>query len=284
VAAALSVSNGVINSASLTLTKFALANTVTIASATVSYSQTAPNSACSTVTGSEIWCGSWDIQLPQATSLNGISGTLAFANDTFKSGSVDVTGSVPLLDGVFLTELGGSLSLGPPVVSGNATLSFGPQISNTSVLSVSGSLTRTFAFGNSTGSYAAKGTVTALAGSSHALTLGSITVKVPDSGATSITVTLGGGPSGLTVTAGSATATVTGQLNGTFTSSTFSLSGTTSITVPVFGTLSGNLLADNHGIAACAKVSAGKQVGFEYVFQTGTLQVLDSSDCSEKGF
>jgi hypothetical protein len=48
--------------------------------------------------------------------------------------------------------------------------------------------------------------------------------------------------------------------------------------------LSGNLLADNNGIAACAKVSAGKQVGFEYVFQTGTLHVLDSSDCSEKGF
>jgi hypothetical protein len=97
----------------------------------VSYSQNAPNAACNTVKGTQIWCGSWDIKLPEATSLNGISGTLAFANDTFQSGSVDVTGSVPLLDGVFLTELGGSLSLSPTVVSGNATLSFGPQISKT---------------------------------------------------------------------------------------------------------------------------------------------------------
>lgn len=282
--AALSVSNGVITSASLGLTKFALASTVTIASATVSYSQTAPNSACSTTTGTEIWCGSWDIQLPQATSLNGISGTLAFANDTFKSGSVDVTGSVPLFDGVFLTELGGSLSLGPPVVGGKATLSFGPQISNVSVLSVSGSLTRTFAFGNSTGKYDATGTVTALAGSSNPLTLGSVAVTVPDSGATSVTVTLGSGSKGLTVTVGGATASVTGELKGTFTGSTISLSGTTTITVPVFPPLSGNLLADNKGIAACAKVSAGKQVGFEFVFQTDTLHVLDSSGCSEKGF
>jgi hypothetical protein len=282
--AALSVSNGVITSASLGLTKFALANTVTIASATVSYSQTAPNSACTSVTGTEIWCGSWDIQLPQATSLNGVSGTLAFANDTFKSASVNVTGSVPLLDGVFLTQLGGSLSLGPPVVGGNATLSFGPQISNTSVLSVSGSLTRTFAFGGSTGRYDATGTVTALAGSSNPLTLGSIVVGVPDSGATLVKVTLGSGPSGLTVSAGGATASITGQLMGTFTGSTFSLSGQTSITVPVLGTLSGNLLADNNGIAACAKVSTGRQVGFEFVFQTDSLKVLDSTGCSEKGF
>lgn len=283
-AATLSVSNGVINAASLTLTKFALASTVTIASATVSYSQTAPNAACNTVKGTEIWCGSWDIKLPEATSLNGISGTLAFANDTFQSGSVDVTGSVPLLDGVFLTELGGSLSLSPTVVSGNATLSFGPQISKTSVLSVSGSLTRTFPSGTTTGSYAATGTVTALKGSSNPLTLGSVALTVPDTGATTVSVTLGGGPSGLTVTVGGATATVTGQLNGTFTGNTFSLSGTTSITVPVFGTVSGNLLADNYGIAACAKVTSGAEVGFDYVFQTDSLQVLDTSGCTEKGF
>lgn len=107
---------------------------------------------------------------------------------------------------------------------------------------------------------------------------------MPDSGATTADLVLGGGAQGLTVSVGSATATIAGEVKGTFTSSTFSLSGTTMITVPVLGTLSGSLKADNTGVASCAKTSGGTEVGFEYYWTTGAIDVFDSKGCSEHGF
>jgi hypothetical protein len=285
--ASLAVANGVISSASLTLTKFALGNTVTIATATVSYAASQPNAQCNTVTGTEIWCGSWDISFPGVQgAVSGVSGALAFQNGSFASGSVTVKGSVPLIDGVFLTELGGSLTVNPPptTVSGTATITFGPQISGVSALSATGTLTRTFPSGGTGGSYNASATVTALPGSSHSLVLGTVTATVPDSGVATADLTLGGGSQGLTVTVGSATATIVGEVKGTFTSSTFSLTGTTMITVPVLGTLSGTLKADNKGVASCAKTSGGTEVGFEYYWNTGAIDVFDSKGCTEHGF
>jgi hypothetical protein len=285
--ASLAVANGVISSATLTLTKFALAKAVTIASAVVSYSASAPNSGCNTVTGTEIWCGSWDISFPDAQgAVSGVSGALAFQNGAFASGSVTVSGNVPLIDGVFLTQLGGTLTVNPApaTVSGTATITFGPQISGVSALSATGTLTRTFPASGTGGSYDASATVTALPGSSHSLVLGTVTLKVPDTGATTVDLTLGGGPQGLKVTVGSATATIVGNVKGTFTGSTFSLTGTTTITVPVLGTLSGTLKADNNGVASCGKTSGGTQVGFEYFWTTGAIDVFDSKGCTERGF
>jgi hypothetical protein len=283
--ASLKVANGIISSASVTLTDFSLLGKITISSAALSYSAAAPNSQCPTVTGAEIWCGSWAVSLPNATVVSGLGGTLAFANGAFASGSVTVNGNVALLDGVFLTQLGASLTVNPPptTISGSATVSFGPQVSGTSVLSLAGTLTRVFKSGTSAGSYAVDGTVTALAGSSHSLVLGSANVTVSDSGTSTFTLTLGGS-SGLSVSAGGATATITGVVKGTFTGSTFTITGSTSITVPVLGTLSGNLKADNTGIASCAKTSNGTQVGFEYYWSTGAIDVFDSKGCSERGF
>jgi hypothetical protein len=126
--------------------------------------------------------------------------------------------------------------------------------------------------------------VTALPGSSHSLVLGTVTATVPDSGVATADLTLGGGSQGLTVTVGSATATIVGEVKGTFTSSTFSLTGTTMITVPVLGTLSGTLKADNKGVASCAKTSGGTEVGFEYYWNTGAIDVFDSKGCTEHGF
>jgi hypothetical protein len=285
--AILNVANGIISSASLSLSDVSMLKTVTINSALISYSATAPNTSCNTVTGTEIWCGSWDIAFPETTGVvSGITGSLAFADGSYASGSVGVSGSVPLLDGVFLTQLGAMLQLNPQpaVLSGTATISFGPVISNTSALSLTGTLTRTFPTSGTGGSYLATGTVTALAGSSNALVLGSASVTVPDSGATTVNLTLGGSATaGLSVSVGSATATITGVVNGTFTDSTFLLTGSTSITVPLLGTLSGSLKADNTGVAACAMTSGGSQVGFEY-YWNGTLDVFDSTGCSEHGF
>jgi hypothetical protein len=282
--ASLAVSNGVISSASLTLTDFAL-KAVTIATATVSYAASQPNPQCNTVPGTEIWCGSWDISFPDVQgAVSGVSGALAFQGGSFYSGSVTVDGNVPLIDGVFLTKLGGTLQVSPAVVSGTATITFGPQISGVSALSATGTLTRTFPATGTTGSYAASATLTALPGSTHSLDLGTVTATVPDSGPATADLTLGGGPQGLTVTVGKATATIAGEVKGTFTSGTFSLTGTTTITVPVLGTLSGTLKADNTGVASCAKTSGGTQVGFEYYWTTGAIDVFDSKGCSERGF
>jgi hypothetical protein len=49
-------------------------------------------------------------------------------------------------------------------------------------------------------------------------------------------------------------------------------------------TLSGTLKADNKGVASCAKTSGGFQVGFEYYWKTGAIDVFDSKGCTEHGF
>jgi hypothetical protein len=284
--ASLAVSGGVISSASLTLTNMTFLKTVTINTATISYAASQPNQACNTVTGTEIWCGSWQISFPKATSVSGVSGSLAFQAGQFASGAVSVSGNVALLDGVFLTQLGATLTINPAptTVAGSATISFGPQVAGVSALSLQGTLTRAFPTAKSGGFYDLQGNLTALAGSSHALLLGSGEVKVEDTGKATVSLTLGGGPGGLSVTVGSATASIAGMLTGTFTSSTFSLTGTTMITVPVLGTFSGSLKADNNGIASCAKVPGGKQVGFEYFWSNGATQVFDTKGCTEAGF
>lgn len=280
--ASLTVSNGVISKASIKLTKFSLTPAVEIATASLSYAQSAPNAQCPTVTGTEIWCGAWQIQLPQAEAVTGVGGSLAFADGQFQGASVDVTGSVPLLDGVFLTHLGAHLSFHPTVVGGGATISLGPRVSNVSALSVTATLTRTFPTSGKGGKYVVGGKVTALKGSTHSLLLGTATITVPTSGATTFTLVLGG-KTGLTLSALGATAKITGTVKGTFTATTFKLFGTTKITVPLFHTVTGTLKADNHGVAACGKVS-GYEVGFDYVWSTGSLKVLDTKGCTEKGF
>ncbi len=159
--AGLTVTNGVITQANLSVTNLSFLGKFTVANASISYSASQPNPACNTVNGSEIWCGSWQVDLPQATTISGVSGSLAFQNGQFASGSIDVTGNVPLLDGVFLTSLGGSLTLNPPptTISGHATVTFGPTVDGTTLLSLSSTLTRKFPSGATSGTYDASGSL-----------------------------------------------------------------------------------------------------------------------------
>ena len=126
----MTVTGGVISAASLKVTKLSFLGKFTVASAEVSYAAQAANAACKTVTGDEIWCGDWNVLLPSASLVSGVSGTLATADGEFASGSIDVKGSVPLLDGIVLTELGGKVTVNPPptTISGTAGLQFGPKI------------------------------------------------------------------------------------------------------------------------------------------------------------
>jgi len=280
--ATLTVSGGIITAASLTLTNVTFEGKFTVASASVSYSASAPNPACGSVTGTEIWCGNWQVQLPQATTVDGVSGALAFSDGTFASGSIDVSGDVPLIDGVFLTSLSGALTVNPPptTITGTAGIAFGPTVNNTTLLSATGTLTRTLPGSDTSGSYTATGTLSALS-----QLLGRATVTVPgDHGKTSIDLTLGPSAStGLSFSELGVTVQVTGELTGSFSASTFSITGGTQVTVNGSLLAGGSMKIDGNGMAACATSSHGK-AGFEYVWATGDLSVFGTKGCSEQGF
>jgi len=268
--ASLTDSGGVITSARLKVTGLSFLGKFTVSSAEISYAQSAPNDACPKVPGQEIWCGSWQVQLPQALAISGVSGALAVDDGTFHSGSIDVEGSVPLFDGIFLTKLGAGLDLGPPVtISGDVGLSFGPRIAGTSLLAVVGTLTRTLPGGGTSGSYVADGTLNALN-----VLKGTVKVTVPgDGSATAIA---------LTATASAGGASATGRLTGTFTADTFSLGGTVEITVDGIK-LTGTLAADDKGMAACGAYH-GHKAGFEYHWDTRSVTFLGTKGCTEAGF
>src|ERR1019366_1556011 len=76
-------------------------------------------------------------------------------------------------------------------------------------------------------------------------------------------------------------ASATGQLTGSFTASSFTLSGNVKITIGGI-TLRGTMAADNYGMAACGP-SRGHQAGFEYDWSTGDSKFLGTSGCKENG-
>src|SRR5581483_881902 len=99
-----------------------------------------------------------------------------------------------------------------------------------------------------------------------------------------IQLTLGGSSAGLPITVGGSTVTIQGTVKGTFSSSSFSISNSVTITVPGLGALGGSMRADNSGIAACAVTSSGVKVGFEYYWQSGAVDLFTTKGCSEAGF
>ena len=290
VSANLTVTDGIVTEANMTLTNVSLQGKITIASAKLTYSASTPPAPCitggRTVTGTEFWSGSWVMRLPQASSISGVSGQLALADGDYSCGSIKVTGNLPLIDGVFLTSLGGSLTVNPPptTIAGNASLSFGPMVNGRSLLSATGTLTRTLPGDDTSGSYDAKATLSAL---NHVL--GTAQLSVPgDSSPTTLDLTLGASPtSGLSESAGGVTATVTGTVSGSFSAASLSVNGNTHLSVTYKGhpvlTTGASMAIDNDGMAACGKTSTG-EIGFEYVWSTGVPEVLRTSGCTEKGF
>jgi hypothetical protein len=266
----LSMTGGTVSTASLTITKVSFLGRFLVDSASVGYARQAPNAACKTVPGSEIWCGAWQVVLPSAKVVTGVRGELAVADGAFASGSITVKGNVPLLDGLYLTQLGGSVTISPPpvTIAGTAAVRFGPKIKGTSLLAFEGTLTRKLPGSGTSGGYAMAGTVSAfgkLTGKAH--------VTVPgDGAATTITLTAD-------ATVGKASAT--GTLTGSFTAGTLVLSGAVSIHV-LGHTVAGSLKADALGMAACGSYK-GKQAGFEYLW-SGRVTFLGTAGCSAKGF
>ncbi len=270
--ATLTITNGIVTAADLTITDVSFLGKFTVASAEISYAQQAPDPACSDVPGEEIWCGSWQVELPQALAVSGISGSLATDDGQFYQGSIDVKGNVPLplFEGIFLTRLGASLTLGPPVtITGDAGLSFGPKINGKSLISVDGTLTRTLPDGDTSGSYVADGTFKVLN-----RIKGTVKLTVPgDDSPTSIDLTASVSVSG---------ASATGQLDGSFTASTFTLGGDVEITVDGH-TFGGTMKADDTGMAACGAYK-DHEAGFALDWSTNHVTFLGTSGCKENGF
>jgi hypothetical protein len=271
----LTANASVISAGRLTVTKVSLLGKLTVDTATVSYSEQAPNSACPKVDGGDIWCGDWRVLLPSASVVDGVSGTMAVADGAFASGSIDVKGNVPLLDGIVLTELGGSITVNPPPtkISGTAGLRFGPKIKGTSLVAFKGTLTRTLPGDDTSGSYILVGDFNALG----KLT-GHVNVTVPgDGSATTID---------LTASVALSKATASGKVTGSFATDSINLSG--DVTITVLGlTVHGTLKADNTGMAACGsyKDKSGHTyvAGFEYDWN-GSFSFYGKTGCTERGF
>ena len=279
--ASMTVSNGIITAAQLSLSDVSVLSKVTVKTATLTYT---------TGGGNETWAGSWDVDLPQAaaSAVDNINGSLTFTNGSFVSGSIGIGANVPLIDGVYLTHLGASLALAtataPMAIGGSATISLGPVVHGSTLASLAGGILRAFPLGSKAGSYTFNGNLAILG-----TTVANGSVVVPDSGAT--TMTLSAGPqngSGLSipVTVGSVnvgTVSVVGGLTGSFSASSFTLSGAVTISIPGISTpFQANLVANSTGMAACAGPS-GSQYGFEYDWG-GDPTYQDSTGCSELGF
>jgi len=288
--ASLTTSNGVVSNANLTLNDVSFGGLMTIKSASASYGAESA-AGCPSVPGPEVWCGSWEVDLPKAQVVTGVSGSLAIGDGAFAQGSLAVSGNVPLFFGVTLTSLNGSVVVTPPptTISGGATITFGPQVDGASLLSLNANLTRVFPTGGIGGKYVigpnpatsppTPATLTALPGTPEQKVLGSASVTIPDTGATIVDLNLGtGAATGISF----GSVKVTGSLKGSFTSTKFSMTGTTEITVPL-GTFSGSVSADSLGIAACGGTTAHK-VGVRYDWATGSTQTFLTNGCSETGF
>jgi hypothetical protein len=271
VSGSMTVADGVISAASLTATKLSFLGKFTVETASVSYAAQAPNSQCADVQGDSIWCGAWSVELPSATVVDGVSGSLAAADGSFASGSIDVTGNVPLLDGIILTELGGKVTVNPPptTIAGTVGLRFGPKIRGLSLIDLKGTLTRQLPGDDTSGSYDLDGSLNALN-----VLHGTAKVTVPGGGsATTFDLTANASVTG---------ASAAGKLTGSFTSDSFTLAG--NVDIKVLGhKVSGTLKADAKGVAACGQYH-GHQAGFEYDWDTASVTFLGTKGCTEAGF
>lgn len=267
----MTATDGVISDARLTVTKLSFLGKFTVDTASVSYAAQAPNSRCADVQGDSVWCGDWSVELPSASTVDGVTGSLAVADGSFASGSIDVKGSVPLLDGIILTELGGKVTVNPPptTIAGTVGLRFGPKIKGLSLIDLNGTLTRQLPGDDTSGSYDLDGSLNALN-----VLHGTAKVTVPgDGSATTFDLTANASVTG---------ASTVGKLTGSFTSDSFTLAG--NVEIKVLGhKVSGTLKADSEGLAACGKYH-GYQAGFEYDWTTESVAFLGTKGCSEAGF
>ena len=247
--------------------------------------------------------------LPAKFPVTGLDGEIVFANGTFKSGKLTLSGSVPIADGAFLTSLGAAIQLSPFVISGSATVSLGPQ--SASFGSVTGTLTYSAASNGTPETIDVNGQAESpiaakLLGGKGVLGNGDVNINTTGQG--TFCVALGGGSAaaasgggsscsgstGLAVKTKFASAKLTGSLSGSFDiNGNLQASGTTAISGaitafgqnipwnPPAGTMA---ISSATGLAVCAG-----SVGFTYTWATASLNTFlppftGTQTCTTAGF
>jgi hypothetical protein len=224
------------------------------------------------------------VQLPAPAS-KGVSGVelgITIANGAFASGKFTIKGKVPLVDGILLTKLGGSIAA--PTASsgwdvcGSVGLSAGPEIKGHYLLEVDGAMDMDFPSGTFDGRFAMAGDVTVP--DLGVLGFGTLTTTSSD---TSVTVALGPPDEGIGCPLSdlhSATGLslghgvkITATLTGTLKDDTFDVRGSGSFSYPSIPFLgsgaSGNIDIDNSAITACGKISGHTGwYGFRYTWSS----------------
>jgi cytoskeletal protein CcmA (bactofilin family) len=220
------------------------------------------------------YTGAIGIQLPPpATVVSGVTGSLTMANGKFSAGSLEVTGNVPLADGLFLSQLGASVKAPTTTtggdVCGSVGLTGGPTIGGSALIGVKGAIEYAFPATTGAGSYRVAGELTVPGFVIDGGVLGNLYMTIaPGSGKASFLVALGPGSAaghcpvqsgpkaspGITLAKG---IKVTGTLSGDVSATNFIVNGAATFTYPALftGTVSGNVAIDSTDITACAAKS-----------------------------
>jgi cytoskeletal protein CcmA (bactofilin family) len=214
--------------------------------------------------------GAIGVQLPPpATVVSGVSGSLTMANGKYVAASLEVTGNVPLADGLFLSQLGASVKAATPTtgtdVCGSVGITGGPTIGGNALIGVKGAIDYTYPLTTGSGFYRIAGELTVPDFVIDGGVLGNLYMTVnPGAGKASFLVALGPGsaaghcpvqpgpsPSpGITLGKG---IKITGTLSGDVSATNFIVTGAATFSYPALftGTVSGNVAIDSTDITAC---------------------------------
>jgi hypothetical protein len=271
--AQLSVVGGQVTGGALHFTNISILGKVTLKVLDLSY--TTPG-------GHDVFSGHAQVQLP-GTLVSDVSGDFTFTDGSFTSGSIALSGNVPLYGGVYLTQLRAKLALAPvEEIGGGASLSAGPETSGGRLLGFDGDFDYVFANPkNPDGVYTFTGSLSALKN-----TLGTAVLTVDQTGI-DLKVTFGENGQGFKI---GKLVTVNGIITGHLVpaTSSFSARGAVSFVFTYKGhsvDASGELSASNRGMTACASIPALSKKGNSGIaYEWGGTPVIKIGDCAPGNF
>jgi hypothetical protein len=271
--AQLSVVAGQVTGARLHFTNISVLGKVTLKDLTLSY--TTPD-------GHDVFSGHAEVKLP-GTLVSDVSGDFTFTDGSFTSGSISLSGNVPLYGGIYLTQLRAKLMLDPlEEIGGGASLSAGPETSSGRLLGFDGDFDYVFVNPkNPEGVYTFTGSLSALKN-----TLGKAVLTVDETGI-DLKVTFGEDGQGFKI---GKLATVNGSISGHLIPKTgsFSARGEVSFVFSYKGhsvAATGVLSASNVGMTACASIPALSKKGDSGVaYEWGGTAVIKIGDCAPGNF
>jgi hypothetical protein len=229
--------------------------------------------------GNQIWDATVGLGMPAAPegglagSVTGVQIGVTYVNGVPSGTQITFTGSVPLQDGLFLTQLGAGVQWNPTLVLSNATvgIGFGPEIDGVRIASITGTYTAAIPPIAPVAYQSFVGTLTV-----GTYQIGQATATAYEDGTTNLSLELGqGGTTGFQV----GKLSVVANLTGSITSAGMTLTGNASVTFAGQQFFAGTLNANLKGMAAC---NASDQ-GFVWNYgQSGTSPYWVPQGCAAK--